>query len=158
VRVAHALDAFRALGREPVAGLRIVAWIGFATLGRIGAAAAIAAALGVHAPLAAALIVVPALDVAGLVPLTPGNLGVTSAAVAAAMQAHGIGATQALSTGIAFHAVETAVSLLYGAGALLAVGGASLTGTRRWLAFAGASTAAFAVAVGVGATFVAPLI
>src|SRR5690348_16574138 len=113
-RFAHLLDAFRELGRNPRAGARILAWILLATLGRLGAAAAVAASLGVHAPLAAAVIIVPALDVATLVPLTPGNVGVTSGAVVIALQAHGIAHVDALSVGIAFHAVETAVSLLYG--------------------------------------------
>lgn len=153
-RFAHVFDAFRELGRHPRAGLRIVGWIVFATLGRVAAAAAVAASLGVHAPLAAAVIIVPALDVATLVPLTPGNVGVTSGAVAIALQAHGIGHTDALSVGIAFHAVETAVSLLYGIGAPLAAG----TGTHRRLALVAASTACFALAVAFGATVIAPAI
>ena len=153
-RVAHIFDAFRELGRNPRAGVAIVGWIVLATLGRLGAAAAVAASLGVHAPLAAAVIIVPALDVATLVPVTPGNVGVTSGAVAIALQAHGIGHTDALSVGIAFHAVETAVSLLYGIGTPLAAG----TGTHRRLAVAAASTACFALAVAFGATVIAPAI
>ena len=151
---AHLLDAFRELGRKPRAGARILGWILFATIGRLGATAAVAASLGVHAPLAAAVIIVPALDVATLLPLTPGNVGVTSGAVAIALQAHGIGHTDALSVGIAFHAVETAVSLLYGIVAPLAAG---TTGNRR-LALAAASTACFALAVAFGATVIAPAV
>jgi uncharacterized membrane protein YbhN (UPF0104 family) len=151
-RIAHVLDAFRELGRDPRAGARILACIVVATIGRLGAAAAVAASLGVHAPLAAAVIIVPALDVATLVPLTPGNVGVTSGAVALALQAHGIAHTDALSVGLAFHAVETGVSLLYGIVAPLAAG----TVAQRRLALAAASTACLAVAVAFGATVIAP--
>jgi uncharacterized membrane protein YbhN (UPF0104 family) len=157
-RVAAGLAAFRAIGSDPRAAVRIVGWIAFATVGRFGATAAIAASLGVHRPLAAAVIILPALDVATLLPLTPGNVGVTSGAVAFALQAHGIGHTQALSTGIAFHATETAVSLLYGACGVLVVAGGSLTGTRRWLAYAAGTAASLALVGAFGATVVAPLV
>jgi hypothetical protein len=156
--VAHVLDAFRALGQEPKCGLPILGWVAFATLGKIGAAAAVAAALGVGSPLTAAFLVVPALDLAGLLPLTPGNFGVTSGAVAMALQTHGAGWVQALSTGIAFHALETAVSLLYGVGGILLVAGGSLTGTRRWLLVGFAASACTAVAAAFGATVLVQLV
>jgi hypothetical protein len=145
-RFAHLLDAFRAIGRSPSGGARIAAWIAFSTGARFVAATAIATALGVRAPLTAALIILPALDLAGLIPLS-GNLGITSGAVAVALQAHGVGVSQALATGLAFHAVETASGISFGtAGALL------LGGRRRMivLAAAGATaciTAAFCATV-----------
>jgi uncharacterized membrane protein YbhN (UPF0104 family) len=150
--VAHVLDAFRALGSHPAAGLRIVAWVALAMLGRIAAATAIAAALGVPAPLAAALVIIPTVDVAGLLPLTPGNFGVTSAAIALALQAHGIAATQALSTGIALHGIQTLASLLYGAGGILFLAGGSSTGARRWALVATATTASLALGAAFGMT------
>jgi len=88
--VAHLLDAFRVLGREPKRGACIAAWIAFATMARLGAAASIAAALGVRSPLVAAVLVVPALDLSGTMPLTPGDVGLTSGAVAIALRAHGV--------------------------------------------------------------------
>ena len=72
---AHSLDAFRVLGRCPRAAARIVGWVGLAMALRIAAAAGIAAAFGIDRPLAAALLIIPALDLAGLLPLTPGNVG-----------------------------------------------------------------------------------
>jgi uncharacterized membrane protein YbhN (UPF0104 family) len=155
---AHVLDAFRALGREPLGGVVIVGWILFATLGRLASAAAIAAALGVPHPLTAAIVIVPALDLAGQLPLTPGNIGVTSGAVAMALQAHGIGWSAALSAGIAFHAVETVVGVGYGAAGLLVLGGGSLTGTRRALALGAAATACLALGAVFSATVLAPLV
>ncbi len=116
--VAHLVDAFRELGRSPAGGARIVGWIAASTVTRFAGAAAIAAALGVNSPVSAALIILPALNVAGLIPLS-GNVGITSGAVAVALQAHGIGLSQALATGLAFHAVETAAGLTGGLAGLL---------------------------------------
>src|SRR5438477_322944 len=77
------------------------------------------AALGIHQPLAAAIVIVPALDIAGLVPITPGNVGVTSGAIAIAFQANGVSFTHGLAAGIAFHAVETAVGIMFGLASLV---------------------------------------
>ncbi|HEV8603322.1 MAG TPA: lysylphosphatidylglycerol synthase domain-containing protein [Gaiellaceae bacterium] len=144
--VAHLLDAFHALGREPKRGASIAAWIGFATLARLGAAASIAAALGVRSPLMAAILVVPALDLAGAMPLTPGNVGLTSGAVAMALRAHGVGMTTALTTGIAFHAVETMAGIVFGLTSVLFLAPFSSTVVRRrtTLAVGAAACALFA--------------
>ena len=91
-----------------------VAWIAFATIAKLGAAASIAAALGIPSPLIAAVLVVPVLELSGTMPLTPGNVGLTSGAIAMALRAHGVGLTTALTTGIAFHAVETAAGIVFG--------------------------------------------
>jgi glycosyltransferase 2 family protein len=129
--VAHLLDAFRAIGREPKRGLCLAAWIAFATLGRLGAAASVAAALGIPSPLIAALIIVPALDLSGAMPLTPGNVGLTSGAIAMALHAQGVGLTTALTTGIAFHAVETVAGIVFGLASVLFLAPFSSTVARR---------------------------
>ena len=148
--VAHLLDAFRALGREPGRGARITGWIFLATLARLGAAASIAAALHVHGPLAAAVMIVPALDLAGTMPLTPGNVGITSGAVAMALSAHGVPMTVALTTGIAFHAVETCAGLTAGlASGLFLI---ELQPRRRWTVAAAGAAMALAIAAGFSAT------
>jgi uncharacterized membrane protein YbhN (UPF0104 family) len=156
-RVAHVLDAFRVLGRCPRAAAQLVGWIGVATAARIGAATAIAAAFGIEQPLLAALLVVPALDLAGILPLTPGNVGIASAAVAFALHAHGAAADVALSAGIAFSAVETVTSLTFGLGSALYLAG-GVPGIRRSLATAAAATACLALGVAFGATVVLPLV
>jgi uncharacterized membrane protein YbhN (UPF0104 family) len=94
---------------------RVATWVAGATIARLLAAAAIAAALGVDSPFLAALLVVPAIDAAGLLPITPGNVGLKSGAIALALQSQGVDITTALSSGIAFHAVETIVGLVFGA-------------------------------------------
>jgi uncharacterized membrane protein YbhN (UPF0104 family) len=148
--VAHLLDAFRALGRQPGRGARIAGWIAVATLFRLGAAASIAASLGVRGPLVAAVMIVPALDLAGTMPLTPGNIGLTSGAVAMALRAHGVSMTTALTTGIAFHAVETAAGVTAGIASALFL--AELAPTRRWTVAAAAAVVCLAVVGAFSAT------
>jgi uncharacterized membrane protein YbhN (UPF0104 family) len=63
----------------------------------------------------AALVIAPALDLAGVIPITPGSFGVGSGAVAVALASRGIGLGQALAVGLAMQALETAVSLAAGA-------------------------------------------
>lgn len=154
---AHVLDAFRELARSPRAGLRIGGWIGAATTTRFVAAVSIAAALDVRSPVTAALIVVPALDLAGLIPLSA-NFGITSGAVAVALQAHGVGLGTAVTAGLAFHAVETAAGLVFGvASALLLAGGEGGATRRRSLVLAGATASACIVGA-FWATVVGPMI
>lgn len=148
----HALDAFRALGRSPRHGAELVGWVTAATAGRVLAAAAIVTAFGVHAPLSAALLIVPALSLAAMMPLTPANVGLSSAAVMAALATHGVGAETALAAGIALNAVETFVSILFGLGsaAYLALH-PSLWARRLALGLGGSAACAAVAAVVVSA-------
>ena len=141
-RVSHLLDAFRALGACPRRVPAIVGWVATATLARLTAAGAIAAALGVSRPVLAALIIVPALDLASVLPLTPGNLGIASGTVAVALRSEGVELTRALTTGIALHAIESIVSIVFGAGgALVLARFPSRSARRRTIAVAGTGTA-----------------
>jgi uncharacterized membrane protein YbhN (UPF0104 family) len=148
--VAHALDAFRGIGRSPIGAVRMAAWFAASTGARFGGAAAIAAALGVHAPFTAALIIVPTLDLAGLIPLS-GNLGITSGAVVVALEAHGVHMPQALATGLAFHATETGAGIAFGAA------GALLLGGRRRVIVLAAAGATACLAAAFCATVLLPL-
>jgi hypothetical protein len=100
------------------------------TVCRYLAAAAACASLGIREAFAAAIIILPALDLAGLFPVTPGNVGLTSGAIAVALKAHGIAFHDGLAAGIAFHAVETGVGLLFGIFALVWLAPAVTTRTR----------------------------
>jgi uncharacterized membrane protein YbhN (UPF0104 family) len=151
-RVAHLLDAFRELGRRPAASAPLVGWIGVATCARVAGATASAAALGVEQPLHAALLIVPALDLAGLVPLTPGNVGVASGAVAIALQGIGLDLTTALSVGIALHAAETLAGLGFGLAGLLWLASGALGGARLWALRLAGGAGALALAAAFGAT------
>jgi uncharacterized membrane protein YbhN (UPF0104 family) len=98
----------RAIGSEGAA---------FTTIGVAAAVSVVRAsmiAVVFQHPLAAALVIVPALELAGLLPLTPGNIGVTSAAVTLALRGRGVPLAPALGTGIALHAVQTLVGVTFG--------------------------------------------
>ncbi len=114
-RIAHLLDGFAALERTPRLAAKLLAWSAATALTRLGAVAALAMALHLPHPLLAALVICPALDLAGSVPLTPGNVGIASGAVAVALQSRGIGVSHALGVGIGIQALETLVSLAAGA-------------------------------------------
>jgi len=157
-RLSHLLDAFRALRREPLAALRLVAWIALSTAGRLTAATAVGAAMEIHRPLVAALVIVPALDVAGVLPLTPANVGVTSGAVAVAFQAHGISFAHGLAAGIAFHAVETTVGILFGLASVVWLAPYPSPGARRLALVAVAASGCLALAGTFSATVLVPLV
>jgi uncharacterized membrane protein YbhN (UPF0104 family) len=157
-RAAHLLDAFRTLGREPARGVRLIGWGALSTAGRLAAAAAVGAALGISHPLTAALVIVPALDIAGTFPLTPGNIGITSGAVAVAFRANGISFTHGLAAGIAFQAVETAVGIAIGLGSLVWLAPYPTPGVRRVALLAAGASASLAVAGAVSATVLIQLV
>ena len=97
------------------------AWI-FGTLcARVAAATLAGEALGIAHPLAAALLVVPALELAGVVPLTPANVGVAGGAAAMAFHAHGAPMHTALAAGLILHAVETGAGIAVGAVSLVSL-------------------------------------
>jgi uncharacterized membrane protein YbhN (UPF0104 family) len=144
-RLAHFFDAYRELGRRPREAAPLLAWILVSTAARIGAVAAIVSALGIHGSLAAALVIVPAVDAASLLPLTPGNIGIASGAVVVALRGHGIDAEAALTISLGLHAVEAAASVVCGT-----IGALALLGERRPAARRAA--VALACAVGIAAT------
>jgi uncharacterized membrane protein YbhN (UPF0104 family) len=154
----HALDVFRVLGRCPRAAAKLAGWVGLAMALRVTAATGIAAAFGVSRPLAAALLIIPALDLAGILPLTPGNVGVSSAAVAFALGAHGVGSGVAVSAGIALGAVETLTTLALGSASILYFLGARSGGAPSWRTAAVAATGCFALGASFGATVLFPLV
>lgn len=153
----HAFDVFRVLGRCPRAAARLAGWVGLAMGLRVAAATGIAAAFGVSRPLAAALLIVPALDLAGILPLTPGNVGVASAAVAFALSAHGIESGVSVSAGIALGAVETLTTLALGSASVLYfLGGRG--SAPSWRTAAVAATGCFVLVASFGATVIVPLV
>lgn len=77
-------------------------------------AARIAGVALVVGSLSAALLVVPALELAGTVSLLPANLGVADAAAAVALHAHGAPMAHAISVAVVLHVVETGASVVFG--------------------------------------------
>lgn len=117
----HVLDVARGLAAEPLAAVAMVGWVGACTGATILASACVGVALSVPHALAGALVIVPAIELAKLLPITPGNVGLTSAAVAIALHAHGVPLEAAVAVGITLHAVETVVGLAFGAAGTLSL-------------------------------------
>jgi uncharacterized membrane protein YbhN (UPF0104 family) len=138
--------------------VRLIGWIALATAGRLASATAVAAALGIDHPLAAAVVIVPALDIASLLPITPGNIGVTSATIAMALQAHGASLTNGLAAGIAFHAIETAVGIMFGVASLVWLAPYPSPAARRVALLAGTGSWALGIAGAFSATVLVPLV
>jgi uncharacterized membrane protein YbhN (UPF0104 family) len=112
--VKQLLEGAAALERSPRAAAAVLGWTAAMVISRLTATVAVAAALGLPHPVVAALVILPALDLAGALPLTPGSVGIGSGAVAVALAARGIGMSQALGAGIAIQALETIVSVAAG--------------------------------------------
>ena len=147
-RLGSLVQVFGSVRRSPAAGAALFGWIGFACVARIGAAVAIAMALDVPRPVLVALVLLGAMALAGLLPLTPGNFGAGTGAATLALHGTGVGLGSSLALGVAFQAVETFAGMtlgLAGAAVLTAPG----TRTRR-LSLAAAGVAAVMVATALG--------
>ena len=143
-RLERLLAAFRTLGRDPRRAARLLAWALAAAAARILALAAIAASVGVPSAFAVAFILLPALDLAGLVSVTPGNVGISSGMTAVALASHGVGLQLGLSAGIAVHAAETAVGVGFGLAGTLALAPMTPLARRRLVLSVGAAASAAA--------------
>jgi uncharacterized membrane protein YbhN (UPF0104 family) len=157
-RIGHLLDAFRALAREPAAALRIITWVALSFAGRLAAATAVSAAMGIYHPVVAAMVIVPALEVAGTIPITPGNVGVTSGAIALAFHTQGVSFTHGLAAGIAFHAVETAVGIMFGVGSVVWLAPYRSPAIRRIVLLSTAASWALGIAGAFSATVLMPMV
>jgi uncharacterized membrane protein YbhN (UPF0104 family) len=156
-RIVRLLDVFRSLIESPGQALRLLAWSGAATAGRVVAAMAVAASLGIRTPIEAGLVMSAVVIVATSLPLMPGNLGVTSAAVVVALHARGVPLGSAVAAGLTFHVIELLAGIAFGVGGAIALSPyPSAVARRRSLAIARALTGALVVA-GLGATFVPQL-
>jgi uncharacterized membrane protein YbhN (UPF0104 family) len=148
-RIGSLLQIFRSIGRSPREGAALFGWIGCSCVARVAAAVAIAMALGVAHPIWVAVVLLAAMALAGLLPLTPGNFGAGAGAATLALHGTGVGLGAALALGFAFQAVETFVGVTLGLGgaAILAAPG---TPARRWsMAAAGVGAVLIATALGV---------
>jgi uncharacterized membrane protein YbhN (UPF0104 family) len=147
-RVGAVLQAFR----SPRHAFELSRWIAYSYVFRIAAGVAIVASLGISRPLTVALVLLGALALAGVLPLTPGNFGAGAGAATIALHGAGVAVADALALGVTLQAVETGTALLLGltGSAMLAAPGTRL---RRW-SFATVAVAAFALAATVGAVSV----
>jgi glycosyltransferase 2 family protein len=149
-RIAHVLDAFRALAQAPRAALRLAGWVSAANFSRMFGAVAVAASLGISGSFEAGLVMIPALCLASALPSTPGGVGVASGAVVVALSLVGVGFDEALAVGLAFQAVETLVSIVAGSIGLLVVARPELRVPGLRYAGTGAGIALVGVLVALG--------
>lgn len=126
LRLEQALAALQELARSPRDLAVVAGWALAGAVVKIGAAAAVVTALGIDHPVRAALIVVPAVELAAVMPITPGNVGLASAAVAFALSAEGVPSDLALSAGVAFGAVEILAATAVGAAGAFGLAGSLL--------------------------------
>jgi uncharacterized membrane protein YbhN (UPF0104 family) len=124
--LSHARAAFSGRDRGLGAlGLAIASWA-FQVAGIVFALEA----FGLPHSIQAASAVFVASTLVGIVPLVPGNVGVFSAAVAAALAPFGVGAAEAAAFGLALQGIEALLSVAAG-GLFLAYEGLSLAELRR---------------------------
>lgn len=154
-RLQQALAALQALARSPRDLLIVAGWALAGAAVKIAAAAAVVTALGIEHPLRAALIVVPAVELAAVMPITPGNVGVASAAVAFVLGAEGVPSDVALSAGVAFGAAELLAAMAVGAAGALSLAGPLF---RPYVRFAVATTGYGAVLCAFSLTVVLPAV
>lgn len=152
-RVQSLLTAFRELSASPRHLAVVMGWTLTGAILKITAAYAVAASLGIDHPLRAALVIVPAIELAAVMPVTPGNVGVGSAAIAFALVAQGVDAKLGLSVGIAFGAVEWLVGVAAGLAGVLALAAPVL---RPRLVVVGTAAACGGIVSAFGATVLLP--
>ncbi len=155
VRIEQLLAAFRSLAASPRDLAIVAGWALAGAAAKVAAATAVVASLGIDNPLRAALVLVPAVELAALLPLTPGNVGLASAAVALALGSQGVEARTALSAGIAFGAVELLTGVAVGAAGALALAGPWV---RPFVRVAAVGAAACLAAIAFGATVLLPAV
>jgi uncharacterized membrane protein YbhN (UPF0104 family) len=131
------------------AGPAVLGWIGCACAARVAAAIGIAMAFDVPRPVWVALVLLGAMALSGILPLTPGNFGTGAGAATLALHGAGVQLGSALALGVAFQAVETFAGMTLGlaGAAVLATPG---TRTRRWsFAAVGLATVMLATVLGM---------
>ncbi len=154
-RIEQLLTAFRSLAASPRDLAIVAGWALAGAAAKVAAATAVVAALGIDSPLSAALVLVPAVELAAILPVTPGNVGLASAAVALALDSQGVEPRTALSAGIAFGAVELLTGITVGAAGALALAGPWV---RPHIRVAAVGAAASVVAIAFGATVLLPAV
>jgi uncharacterized membrane protein YbhN (UPF0104 family) len=154
-RLEQLMTAFRSLASSPRDLAIVSGWALAGATAKVLAATAVVGAMGIDNPLRAALVLVPAVELAAVLPVTPGNVGVASAAVALALGSQGVDSRTALSAGIAFGAVELLTGIVIGAAGALALADRWV---RPYVRVAVVGAAAGIAAIAFGATVLLPAV
>ena len=144
-RVGAVLQAFR----SPRAAFDVFSWVTCAWAVRVAATVAVVSALDIPRALPVAIVLVAAVALAGVLPLTPGNIGAGAGAATLALHGTGVPVGTALALGIALQAVETCTAVVLGVSGA-AVISAPGTRVRRWsLVLVSVMAVGLAASVGV---------
>lgn len=154
-RLEQLFAAFRSLAASPRDLAIVTGWALAGAVGKVAAATAVVGALGIDNPVRAALVLVPAVELAAILPVTPGNVGIASAAVAFALGSQGVDSKTALAAGIAFGAVELLTGMIVGAAGALALAGPWV---RPYVRVAAVGAATGVAAIAFGATVLLPAV
>jgi uncharacterized protein (TIRG00374 family) len=108
--------------RRPVASLISAGWQTLAWALQLGAVWSALVAFNIHLPLVVAAAVLAVMNVALVLPLWPGNVGIQQAAVALPLVAYGVPHSRAIAYGIGLQAIESSVGYVFGVACLLREG------------------------------------
>jgi glycosyltransferase 2 family protein len=108
--------------RRPVPSLISAGWQTVAWLLQLGAVYVTLLAFNIHLPVIATAAVLAVMNVALVLPLWPGNLGVLQAAIAVPLTAYGVSLPHAVAYGIALQAIESSVGYTFGIACLFREG------------------------------------
>jgi uncharacterized membrane protein YbhN (UPF0104 family) len=100
--------------RRPIPAFISAGWQTIAWVLQLGAVWVTLLAFNIHLPLIAAAAVLAVMNVALVLPLWPGNLGVLQAAIAIPLVAYGVPAGVAIAYGLALQAIESSVGYSFG--------------------------------------------
>jgi hypothetical protein len=108
--------------RRPVPSLISAGW---QTLGwglQLGAVWSALVAFNIHRPVVAAAAVLAMMNVALILPLWPGNVGLQQLAIVVPLAAYGVAHSRAIAYGIALQVIESSVGYTFGIACLLREG------------------------------------
>ena len=108
--------------RRPVPSLISAGWQTLAWVLQLGAVWAALVAFNIHKPVIAAAAVLAVMNVALVLPLWPGNVGIQQAAILLPLVAYGVPHSRGLAYGIALQAIESSVGYVFGVACLLREG------------------------------------
>lgn len=108
--------------RRPVPSLISAGWqtVGWGL--QLAAVWAALNAFNIHKPLIVAAAVLAAMNVALILPLWPGNIGLQQTAILVPLAAYGVGHSKGIAYGIALQAIESSVGYTFGIGCLFREG------------------------------------
>jgi uncharacterized membrane protein YbhN (UPF0104 family) len=110
-----------AAGLSPAAWTVLLGWVSLAAVSRLAAAVGVLEALDVARPFAAAIVGLAALAVGSTIPIAPGGAGVAGVGMALALVQLGVAPSTAVAAAMAFHAIETLASLVFGSSGWVAL-------------------------------------